>query len=357
MRKLFFLLLTGTVCLLADAPTVTAVLNTENQTSSAPLCPWILATIYGTGFGSSASGVTVTVGGENAYILQGTGEVTPNQMNVQLQYDLPAGSARVVVTVGGVASAPFNITLQAVAPTLAVYAQLGGAGGFIDPHGKYISSSNLASPGETLTAYPTGLGPTNPPIAAGISPSVQPTASTPTMTVGGVAAQIISSTLSSCAGLYQVNFKVPKGAQGNAPVVITIDGQSSNSVPLPGISAIVNGGSFVNTGTAATEEIVTPLSTGTADPSDGSVLYETTATPAAQVGGTPVSCFSPASLPVLRDCIRSIFKFQWASLKATRFRSAWPCPDRAPVARRWRSIPDRPRGAVALGGGTRGAEP
>lgn len=89
MRRLFFLLLIGTVCLLADAPTVTAVLNTENQTASAPLCPGILATIYGTGFGSSASGVTVTVGGESAYILQGMGEVTPNQMNVQCRMTFP----------------------------------------------------------------------------------------------------------------------------------------------------------------------------------------------------------------------------------------------------------------------------
>lgn len=278
MKKLFFLLVAGTVCVLADAPTVTAVLNTENETTSAALCPGILATIYGTGFGTSASGVTVSVGGESAYVLSGMNEVTPNQMNVQLPYDVPAGSASVVVTVGGVASAPFSITLQAVAPTLAVYAQLGGAGGFVDPHGKYISSSNLASPGEVLTVYPTGLGPTNPAIAAGVTPSAQPTASMPTLTVGGVSAQIISSTLSSYAGLYQVNFKVPSGVQGNAPVVLTIAGQSSNSVPLPlpGISAIVNGGSFANTGTAAPEEIVTIYANGLGSQDEITKGYQTT---------------------------------------------------------------------------------
>lgn len=257
MKKLLFLFAAATVGLLAQAPTVTAVLNTENQTTSAPLCPGILATIYGTGFGSAASAVTISVGGESAYILQGKNEVTPTQMNVQLPYDLAAGQANVIVTVGGVESSPFSITLQAVAPTLA-------AGTFLDPQSNYISSSNLASPGETLTVYPTGLGPTNPPIAAGVTPTAQPTASMPTLTVGGVSAKVISSTLSSYAGLYQVNFTVPDGVQGSAPVVLTIDNQSSNSVPLPlsGITAIVNGGSFLNTGTAAPGEYVSLFANG-----------------------------------------------------------------------------------------------
>ena len=280
IEKLLLLVLAGGSLLVAQTPTITGVLNTESPTptQNAPLCPGILATIYGTGFGSSASAVTVLVGTENAYILAGTGQVTPTQINVQLPYDVPTGSANVVVTVAGASSAPFSITLQAVAPTLAVYPQLGGIGGFVDPKGNYVSNTNLATPGESLTVYPTGLGPTNPPIAAGVTPMAQPTASMPNLTVGGVAATVVSSTLSSYAGLYQVNFTVPANVQGTVPVVLTIDGQSSQPVNLPlfGISAIVNGGSFVSTGTATPEEIVTIYANGMGSKDETTTGYQTT---------------------------------------------------------------------------------
>ncbi len=282
MTRLLLPFFATAIGLLAQAPTIQSVINTESptQTQSAPLCPGILATIYGTGFGSSASAVTVTVGGQSAYILQGAGEVIPTQINLQLPYNLPAGSANVVVTVGGSASAPFSITLQTEAPTLAVYPQLGGIGGFLDTQGKYISNSNLATPGQTLTVYPTGLGPTNPAVAAGQAPSGTPipTANTPTITVGGVAGKVLSSTLSSYAGLYQINFIVPEGVQGTVPVVISIGGEESQPVNLPvfGISAIVNGGSFLSTGTATAEEIVTIYANGMGSKDETTTGYTTT---------------------------------------------------------------------------------
>lgn len=269
MTRLLFPFFAAGIGLLAKAPTIQSVINTESptQTQSAPLCPGILATIYGTGFGSSASAVTVTVGGQSAYILQGAGEVLPTQINMQIPYNISAGPANVVVTVGGSASAPFSITLQTEAPTLAVYPQLGGIGGFLDTQDKYISNTNLATPGQTLTVYPTGLGPTNPPVAAGQTPpsgKPTPTANTPTITVGGVAGKVLSSTLSSYAGLYQINFVVPEGVQGTVPVVLSIGDESSQPVNIPifGISAVVNGGSFLNTGTATPEEIVTIYANG-----------------------------------------------------------------------------------------------
>jgi hypothetical protein len=66
------------------------------------------------------------------------------------------------------------------------------------------------------------------------------------------------------AGLYQINFTVPAGVQGNAAVILTIDSQSSNSVmlPLTGISAIVSAASFLNTSTAAPGEIVSLYANG-----------------------------------------------------------------------------------------------
>lgn len=260
-KKLGLVLCATAASLLAQAPTITAVVNTESPTANTLLCPGILATIYGTGFGTTASGVSVTVGTSTAYVEPVTGAVTPNQMNIQLPYNVPVGPTTVVVTVAGSSSAPFDITLQAVAPTIGVAL---GYGEFLDPKGNYLSSSNLATPGEVLEMYPTGLGPTTPAIAAGVTPSGQKTATLPTVTVAGVQATVLSATLSPYAGLYQVNFMLPKNVQGTVPVTLSIDGETSNSVMLPmaGISAIVSGASFVNTNTVTPGEIVSLFANG-----------------------------------------------------------------------------------------------
>ena len=64
--------------------------------------------------------------------------------------------------------------------------------------------------------------------------------------------------------MYQINFTVPATVQGSVPVVLSIGGQSSNSVTLPlfGISSVVNAASFLNTGTAAPEEMVSIFANG-----------------------------------------------------------------------------------------------
>jgi hypothetical protein len=60
--------------LLAQAPTVTAVVNSQIQTSTV-LCPGLLATLYGTGFGSGATtSVVVLVGGEERLYRRGDPE-------------------------------------------------------------------------------------------------------------------------------------------------------------------------------------------------------------------------------------------------------------------------------------------
>jgi uncharacterized protein (TIGR03437 family) len=265
LKVLLFLVLAGTSGLLAQ-PAVMSVQNTlsPNQTPGAALCPGILASIYGTGFGTSASAVAVTVGNQPAYVLTAMGEVRPTQINVQFPYNVPAGQADVVVTVGGVSAAPVSVTLQPVAPTLQVS---NGIGVFVDPKENLLSASNLASAGEALSVYMTGLGPTDPAVSAGPAPStgLLKTASLPTITIGGLPANVLTSTMvNSDVGLYQVNFMVPAGAQGDVPFILTIDGEASNTVTLPifGISAIVNGGSFLSTGTAAPGEYVTLYANG-----------------------------------------------------------------------------------------------
>jgi hypothetical protein len=69
MKKLILLICAGAGALMAQAPTIASVVNASIN-SSTVLAPGILATIYGSGFGSgNASSVTVTVGGQAAYVI------------------------------------------------------------------------------------------------------------------------------------------------------------------------------------------------------------------------------------------------------------------------------------------------
>jgi len=79
-----------------------------------------------------------------------------------------------------------------------------------------------------------GLGPvSNQPASGEPSPSqsLAATTATPTVTIGGVAAQVIFSGLTPGAvGLYQVNAVVPATAPtGNQPIVVSVNGVNSQT--------------------------------------------------------------------------------------------------------------------------------
>jgi uncharacterized protein (TIGR03437 family) len=276
MKKLLLVVFAGAGGLLAQTPTVTAVLNTAEVPAGIQdtrLCPGIIATIFGTNFGSAASNVTVTVGGTKGATF--TGQVTPNQMNVQISFDAPVGATSLIVTVGGAASAPFNVTLAQVAPTVGYTAP--GAPALYNVKFAQVTASAPANPGDTLVLYAGGLGPTNPPTTAGILPPTGiPLAATPTMTIGGQLATITFAEYTSSG--YQINFTVPKTVQGSVPLIVSIDGQDSPSVTLPlfGISAVVSGASFLNTGTATPAEIVTIYANGMGSKDETTTGYQTT---------------------------------------------------------------------------------
>ena len=129
-----------------------------------------------------------------------------------------------------------------------------------------MSNTNLANPGDVLVLYATGLGATNPAVPAGLAPSncrENSYVADPDGGRGGCDSSFAGLS-PGLVGLYQINFTVPATVQGNVPVVLSIGGQSSNSVTLPlfGISAITNGASFLNTGTAAPEEMISLFANG-----------------------------------------------------------------------------------------------
>jgi uncharacterized protein (TIGR03437 family) len=265
MKKLVLLVCASAGALMADAPTVTGVLNAALVNAGIQdmrLCPGALAAVFGTGFGTGATtSVTVKVGSSTAFVIA----VTDNQINAQLPFDTPIGATTITVTSSGGTSAPFNITTTATAPTLALTGTT-NIGVFANAKGTFVSSTNLANAGDTLSLYATGLGATNPVVPAGPAPNkVVQTASMPTLTVGGQSAKVTFAGLApGQTGLYQINFTVPATAQGSAPVVLSIGGQNSNTATLLlfGISAVVNGATFLNTGTVGPGEIISLFANG-----------------------------------------------------------------------------------------------
>jgi uncharacterized protein (TIGR03437 family) len=88
-----------------------------------------------------------------------------------------------------------------------------------------------------LIAYLTGSGPVTPTVADGAATPatglVQPTLPV-SVTIGGAPATVLGSALSpGFVSLLQLNISVPTGlAAGNYPMVVTINGQASNSATV-----------------------------------------------------------------------------------------------------------------------------
>jgi uncharacterized protein (TIGR03437 family) len=244
----------GTVT--TQTPRVTGVLNAADL--STKLCPGILAAIFGTNFGATASAVTVSVGGKQGQVLF----VSATQINAQLPVEAAAGATAITVTVGGTASAPLNITLEAYAPA---FFSVGGVGSIFTPNSALPTTVSPAKPGDVLVAYLIGLGPTNPVTPTGPARAANPTATPPTLTVGGTAAAIVYAGVApNQVGLYQINFMVPAGLQGTLPVVVSIGGKSTSPVTLAlfGISTVVSNASFGSVGTAAAGSIASVFANG-----------------------------------------------------------------------------------------------
>jgi uncharacterized protein (TIGR03437 family) len=207
--------------------------------------PGALASIFGTGFGSvtaqgdlglltnalptSISGVGVTVNGVAAPLLF----VSPGQINFQVPWKTPAGSASIAVVVNGGASNALDVPVQTAAPGL--FTTQDGAA-IVQNAADYSlnGTDHPASAGSTIIAYLTGSGSVSPAVTDGVptpnSPLTQISAST-SAKIGNANAQVAFAGLSpGFVSLVQFNIVVPSGlAAGAYPLTVTIDGQTSNS--------------------------------------------------------------------------------------------------------------------------------
>jgi uncharacterized protein (TIGR03437 family) len=172
--------------------------------------------------------------------------VSPRQVNLQIPWGL-AGQphAMVTATVGATLSYQHLMSIAPFAPGLFTLNEAGSSQGVVTIAGTQM----LAAPpsgagrkpvgaGEFISIYCTGLGAVSNQPATGIAAPASPlsvTIATPTVTVGGILAQVAFSGLAPGAvGLYQVNVQVPLGAPaGDAvPVILSIGGVASNTVTI-----------------------------------------------------------------------------------------------------------------------------
>jgi len=166
--------------------------------------------------------------------------VSGSQVNLQVPWELAGQSqTTLAATLNGQAGAPQTVGLLLFAPGIfTTNSQGSGQGAILDTSYRLVDTTNPATAGSFVLIYCTGLGAvTNqPPTGSpGLSDPLSWSA-TPTVTIGGVTANVQFSGLApGFVGLYQVNAQVPAGsATGPAvPVVISVGGAESNTVTMP----------------------------------------------------------------------------------------------------------------------------
>lgn len=215
-----------------QTPTITAVNNSAVAAASPAnkLCPGVQANIIGTNFGTSKS-ISVTVGGKQAAVIS----VQNTFMTVEIPVDAPTGATTVVVG----SSAPFNITLVALAPGL--FAVTGNIAQAFHQDQTPVDQNHPALAGETVIFTGTGLGPTTPVVPTGTPAPTAPASvnANVTATVGGRNAQVIFAGLAAGGvGINVIAIQMPASglATGPQPVQIGValgTGPAVLSNPVP----------------------------------------------------------------------------------------------------------------------------
>lgn len=188
--------------------------------------------------------VAVEIGGQRVPISY----VQADQINVQAPALPSSGSVPIIVILNPdrqneLRSDLGMITaLQSFAPafftfngTSSIAAQFAGTAN-LAANPAVVTGGKTAKPGDILTLYATGLGPTNPAVKPGDqATAVAPITTAITIMIGNVTVaptDILYAGLSpgSISGLYQINIRVPAGVPaGDVPVTIAMGGFSSQA--------------------------------------------------------------------------------------------------------------------------------
>jgi uncharacterized protein (TIGR03437 family) len=183
---------------------------------------------------SSLAGVSVTVGGQAAYIYA----VSATQINALAPW-LTAGPTQVVVTTAAGNGAPFVVNAATLQPAIFTWGKYAVATrtdySYAVPNGTLSVATTAAKAGEVVILWGTGFGmpaqrvPVGQevPAAAFTVPNVSATLASTSIPVYGSTAALAPG----LAGVYQVAITVPSGmASGTYDLVVAVNGVASPAV-------------------------------------------------------------------------------------------------------------------------------
>lgn len=180
----------------------------------------------------SMNDVSVTINGVAAPLYY----VSPTQINGQIPFETPVGTATAMIAVNGSLAATVNFTVASAQPDVLV--QGGGTQAVaVNQDGTVNTPSTPAHGGDVEVVYLTGIGVPTVAIPTGApSPSAAPLAMANypySITLNGQQTDV--AFLGYAPGfpaLVQANFTIPQGLTGNLSLVVTVNGQSSAPTTL-----------------------------------------------------------------------------------------------------------------------------
>ncbi len=207
----------------------------------APIAPGSLFSIFGSNFATGMNSAVITplplsLGG---YSVEVNGAAVPlvyagaNQINAQLPFEAGPTSATVVVKGPNGTSATSPVSIAQAAPGIFIY---GANHGVIQNNddGSTNSAAKPAKAGHYIIVYYTGQGPLDNSIATGAATPASPVSRAKlktTATIGGVDASIYFAGMTpGFVALAQANIQVPRLQSADYPLVLTVNGNPSNSV-------------------------------------------------------------------------------------------------------------------------------
>jgi uncharacterized protein (TIGR03437 family) len=204
----------------------------------AVISPGSLASLYGPLLGNSTAlasslplptsldGLSILINGFPAPLVF----ISPQQVNLQVPWEIAPGTVPIAATLNGVLGGTITATAGAASP---------GIFAITYADGSLVSAERPIAASDVLVIYATGLGPVTRTVSTGQASPVDPLANTtevPSVTIGGVPAQVVFSGLApGFVGTYQVNVVAPGGvATGpKTPLIVTIAGEASPPLPVP----------------------------------------------------------------------------------------------------------------------------
>ncbi len=246
----------GVVPAQPPAPVITGIVNGASY-ASGPIAPGEIVTIFGQNSGPQvaasgsydkngdlsveAGGAQVTFNGVAAPILSASSLA----ITAIVPFEVAGSSqATVQVSYNGQTSASETVNVVPAAPGIFTENSSGsGQALVLNQDSTQNSTSNPAAPGSVIVLYATGGGATNPADTTGsVAQGTAPLAAigSTTATVGGKPAQVLyaGDAPGEVAGMVQFNLQLPKGASGTVPVVVTVDGSSSQSTAMVAIEGL-----------------------------------------------------------------------------------------------------------------------